>query len=84
MYSVSLYIAFVQLRKQLYKIKTRKWWDKYTKIEEEKYKYKTLEKFYQEAISFINESEIDFTIQDLFEEMLFLSQRNALKYRIFT
>lgn len=83
MYTIKLYIAFVQLRKQLYKIKTRKWWDKYTKIEEEKYKYKTLELFFQEATSFINESQMDLTIQDVFEEMLCLSQKNTLKYRIF-
>lgn len=73
MYSLDLYNSFIQLRKQLYKIKTLKWQDKYSKIELNKAKYKTFLRFYDNAYEYCYIHD-NFTIQDIFDDMLTKSQ----------
>ncbi|MDD3302251.1 MAG: hypothetical protein PHN31_01750 [Candidatus Gracilibacteria bacterium] len=74
MYTMNLYFAFVQLRKQIYKIKTRKGGDKYTSIELNRSKYKTFEKFYIEAQTYIFEFDKNLSVQEVFDTMLDKSQ----------
>lgn len=63
-----IYIAFVQLRKQYYKLKSQKQLDKYSKIEFYIKEYKTFRKFYDSTKSIIDiyEDSPNFTTQDFF------------------
>lgn len=87
MYPLDLYYAFVQLRKQLYKCKTMygKW--KYTCIEQNKSKYKTFRKFYDECYEYLYHDWYYwayYSTQEIFDEMLFKSQsRKKLKWLCF-
>lgn len=74
MYTIDLYLYFVQLRKQLYKIKKCNWYWKYSQIELNKAKYKTFQRFYDEAYSLIYDLDKNCTVQDIFDEMLDKSQ----------
>lgn len=85
MYTLWIYNEFVQLRKQLYKLKTRQQIDKYTAIEKHRREYKTFRAF----IDRINEYNAKFEywedcidIQETFDDMLEASQGNTLKYLI--
>jgi len=85
MYSQWIYTAFVQLRKQYYKLKTRDSIDRYTKIEMNARNYKTFRKFcdsINEYNSFFDDYERCICIQDSFDNLLELSQKNTLKYYI--
>lgn len=79
MYPISLYKAFVQFRKQYYKIKTRDGWDKYHQIEQNRRDYHTFQRFYDEAHSYIYSMEKDMTVQEVFDDML---DRSQSKYGI--
>lgn len=74
MYPYSLYLAFVQLRKQLYKAKKRKILSRYSQIELNKRKFKTFQKFYNEAQEWIYDWDRDLTTQEVFDDMLDASQ----------
>lgn len=87
MYSEWIYYSFIQLRKQFYKLKTRKWWDKYSKIELNKNKFKTFKRFCDECEDFFSRMYRDEvtpdSIQEVFDKCLDLSQRKQLKRSIF-
>ena len=51
------------------KIKTQKWAEKYTNIEDMKWKYKTFRDFYDEAKEFIESRNLDMSVQELFDKM---------------
>lgn len=85
MYTLWIYNAFVQLRKQLYKLKTRQQLDKYNEIEKYGRDYKT----FREFIDSIHEYNANFDfwedcigVQDTFDEMIDASQKKTLKYLI--
>lgn len=86
MYDISLYKAFVQLRKQYYKIKTSKWNNKYSDLEKYKNQYKTIKKFCNLCDDYVYSKyiycESQETIQEVFEKMLEQSQKNTLKFYI--
>lgn len=85
MYTQWIYNAFVQLRKQYYKLKTRDSIDRYTKIEFYKKDYKTFRRFCDE----IDEFNVNIffwkvlDVQDTFEILIDHSQKNTLKYIIY-
>jgi len=67
-----IYISFVQLRKQLYLLKTQKQIDKYSKIENYIKEYKTFRAFYNSCKSIIDmyEEPPEFSTQDFFDYCL--------------
>lgn len=83
MYTQWIYNAFVQLRKQLYKIKKRDNLSRYSEIELHQMEYKTFRRF-SDSVSEWNEYFEDFnskkTTQEVFDNLLDLSQKNILKY----
>lgn len=78
MYTAEIYLAFIQLRKQLYKLKTTRWADKYSKIEEEQKKYKTFKRFYSACENYFSwrykDEVTQESCQDIFDKCLELSQ----------
>lgn len=87
MYWPAVYNDFVQLRKQLYKLKKTKSIDRYSKIEQNQKKYKTFRNFcdsVQEVFSRLYRDEPrDKTYQEVFDELLDLSQKKQLKKTIY-
>ena len=74
MYPYSLYLAFVSLRKQMYKIHSSNILCRYSKIECYKSQFKTFRKFSDEADAYIYENNKDITVQEVFDDMLDRSQ----------
>lgn len=84
MYPEWLYEAFVQLRKQIYKLRTRKQHAKYSQIEQNRKVYTTFGRFYDEAHGHIYDCNLDLTVQEVFDDMLDKSQgKHGLKVYIF-
>lgn len=83
MYWNDVYFSFVQLRKQIYKIKKRKNLDRYTKIENYKSHYRTFKKFCNDVEEYFwrrySNEPTEETIQEVFENCLDMSQRKILK-----
>lgn len=86
MYTEWIYYSFVQLRKQLYKLKTQIQLDKYSQIEYNKRSYKTFRKFYDECEEYLTKKYLDReteeTIQEIFERCLNYSHMRILKKSI--
>lgn len=85
MYSQWINTAFVQLRKQYYKLKTRESIDRYSKIEMNKKHYRTFMKFCDSIEQWnakIEYYEDIYDIQSTFDTLLDLSQKNTLKFYI--
>lgn len=73
--TIELYFAFVQLRKQLYKLKTQKQLDKYSKIENYRKEYKTFDRFYNRVNDINNsmsfyDNPVEFSTQEYFDYCL--------------
>lgn len=79
MYPISLYRAFVALRKQVYRVKTTDGHCRYSKIEAYKSQFRTYRKFCDEADAYIYENSKDMTVQEVFDDML---DRSQSKYGI--
>jgi len=82
MYSQWIYKSFVQLRKQLYKCKSREELEKYSNIEKLKGNYKTFQRFYNECEEYFwrrfQNEPTEETVQEVFDTCLDWSQRNIL------
>jgi len=85
MYTHWIYIAFVQLRKQFYKIKKNRNLDRYSRIESLKNEFITFRRFCDaiDEYNTIHESCVVVWIQEVFDDMLDKSQNNTLKYYIY-
>lgn len=88
MYTQWIYNAFVQLRKQYYKLKTRDSIDRYDNLEKHKKKYKTFMRFCDEIDEY-NAQRWNVWYdrmedpQGAFEMMLNTSQEKNLKYYLY-
>ena len=87
MYWSWVYKSFIQLRKQLYKLKTQKQLDRYSKIEFYKKEYKTFRKFSEECEEYFwrryQDEPTEETIQEVFDKCLEMSQKRQLSKFIF-
>ena len=87
MYSEDIYYTFQSLRDQLYRCKTTKWSDKYSKIEFEQRKYVTFRRFCWACEDYFSWRYRDeptlVTVQEIFDECLELSAKRQLHLCIF-
>ncbi len=74
MYPYSLYLAFVALRKQIYRVRSSNILCRYSKIEVYKSQFKTYRKFCDEADQYIYSMDMNMSVQDVFDDMLDRSQ----------
>lgn len=83
MYWIDVYKSFVALRDQLYRCKTNKWLDRYSKVEFYRGKFKTFQKFCYDVEEYFwrryYDEVTEETIQDIFERCLELSKKRQLK-----
>ncbi len=74
LYWDDLILRFRRLKYQLNRLKTRKWIDKYSKIEEYKNKYITFRRFCNECEEYFNrryrDEVTDETIQEIFDNLV--------------
>lgn len=85
MWDYQMYLSFIQLRKQYYKLKTTKQIDKYSNIEYYSKDYKTFKRFCDSINNFYYSlwyEEIP-TVDDVFNRFLELSKKRQLKNIIF-
>jgi hypothetical protein len=71
-YPDSLVNAFKPIKIWLDKLKTTKWYDKYTKVEDLAKKYVTFQRFVDEAQTYINTMHLDKTVQEVFDDMMWI------------
>jgi hypothetical protein len=87
MYWEEVYKSFKQLRKQLYKLKSRKQLEKYSKIESNTKHYKTFRRFCDDVNEYFGrryqDEPTDESIQEIFDNCLDLSQKRQLHIYIF-
>jgi hypothetical protein len=69
-YDKSLLDAFKPLKEWLDKLRTTKWYDKYTKVEDLAKRYKSFQRFVDEAQTYINKYNLDKSVQEIFDDMM--------------
>lgn len=74
LYWDDLILRFRRLKYQLNRLKTQKWIDKYSKIEEYKIKYITFRRFYNECQEYFERrymnEETSETVQEIFDNLI--------------